>query len=86
LIDDGARHSGSEGRLIYATCSVLPRENEDVINAFLARNSGFQVLPASDIWRSITDSVPPPGLERYFNATPHKTGMDGFFACIMTKV
>ncbi|HXJ01111.1 MAG TPA: RsmB/NOP family class I SAM-dependent RNA methyltransferase [Micropepsaceae bacterium] len=86
LIDDGARHVKSGGRLIYATCSVLPRENQAVITAFLARNSGFRVLAAADIWRSVTASVPPPGMEDYFNATPHKTGTDGFFACIMTKV
>ena len=30
------------GRLIYATCSVLPQENEDQIQAFLSRAEMFR--------------------------------------------
>jgi 16S rRNA (cytosine967-C5)-methyltransferase len=85
LLDEGAKHVKSGGRLIYATCSVLPRENEDVIAAFMARNSRFRVLPAAEIWRSLAASEPPPGMQDYFNASPRKTGTDGFFACIMTR-
>lgn len=42
------------GRLIYATCSLSARENEDVVTAFLARQSEFEperpartILPAA---------------------------------------
>lgn len=41
LLDDAARHTGAGGRLVYATCSLLPEENEDRVAAFLARNPGF---------------------------------------------
>ena len=85
LIDDGARHTKPGGRLIYATCSVLPCENEDVIDAFLARSTGFWRLSASEIWCSAADSEPPPGMGEYFRASPWKTGTDGFFVCIMTQ-
>jgi 16S rRNA (cytosine967-C5)-methyltransferase len=84
LIDDGARHVKPGGRLVYATCSVLPCENADVIAHFLARNPGFRVLAAEEIWRSATASAPPPGMKDYFTANPLMTGMDGFFACIMS--
>src|SRR5258706_10375359 len=86
LIDDGARHTEPGGRLVYATCSVLACENEDVIEAFLARNTEFQVIPASKIWRSLTDREPPATLQHYFKASPLKIGTDGFFACIMTRL
>ena len=39
------------GRLVYVTCSVLPEENERVVQAFLARTPAACVLP----W--------PPGIE-----------------------
>jgi 16S rRNA (cytosine967-C5)-methyltransferase len=86
LIDDGARHTKAGARLVYATCSILRCENEDVIEAFLARNSEFKAIPASEIWRSVTEAQPPPQLQHYFKASPLKTGTDGFFACIMTRL
>jgi 16S rRNA (cytosine967-C5)-methyltransferase len=84
LINEGARHTKPGGRLVYATCSVLPCENEDVIGAFLARNTGFAQTPADRIWRQATGSEPPPGMGDYFRASPFRTGTDGFFACIMS--
>jgi 16S rRNA (cytosine967-C5)-methyltransferase len=86
LIDEGARHTKRGGRLVYATCSVLPCENEDVIAAFLARNTGFCQIPSRKIWLEITGSEPPPGMGDYFRASPFRTGTDGFFACIMTAI
>ena len=35
------------GRLIYATCSLLPRENEGQVAMFLARNEGFRPVGAA---------------------------------------
>ena len=42
LLADAARHTLSGGKLVYATCSVLPCENQDRVETFLAAHSTFQ--------------------------------------------
>lgn len=36
------------GKLLYATCSVFPQENDRVIEAFVARSKGARRLPLAD--------------------------------------
>ncbi|MGD0189563.1 MAG: RsmB/NOP family class I SAM-dependent RNA methyltransferase [Rhizomicrobium sp.] len=83
LLDDAARHTRPGGRIVYATCSILKCENEDQIDAFLARHPEYRVLPASGIWRAETGAEPPTGMGDTFNATPLRTGTDGFFTAVM---
>ena len=73
------------GRLVYATCSLLPSENDDRIAAFLAAHSDFSSVSATDIWRSETAAAPPPGMDQVFRASPRQTGTDGFFTAILQR-
>ena len=71
------------GILLYATCSTLPMENTDVIEAFLARTSGAREL---DIAGQLGQQ--PPGLKQ-----PHgrqllaqEDGHDGFYYAKLIKI
>jgi 16S rRNA (cytosine967-C5)-methyltransferase len=75
LLDDAARHTASGGRLIYATCSLLPSENQDRVAAFLARNPGFAPVDLAEGW----NGPAVPGLGADFRATPQTTETDGFY-------
>jgi len=86
LLDEGARRTKPGGRLIYATCSILPSENEERIDSFIARHPDFAIRPASEIWAESVGSDPPPGLGEVFRATPLRDGMDGFFAAILARI
>jgi 16S rRNA (cytosine967-C5)-methyltransferase len=85
LLDRAALHTGSGGRLVYATCSVLLAENDDRVAAFLARWSGFRPLPVAEVWRETIGTPPPPGTDQFFRASPRLTGSDGFFAALFTR-
>ncbi|WP_299725756.1 RsmB/NOP family class I SAM-dependent RNA methyltransferase [uncultured Tateyamaria sp.] len=43
VLDAAVAHVGQGGRLIYATCSVLKEENEQQVDAFLSRHSGWRL-------------------------------------------
>lgn len=73
ILDRYARLVKPGGRLVYATCSILPEENEAVADAFLAAHPEFRPLPF--------DHLPPETApEGRLKLLPHLHGTDGFFA------
>ncbi|MBK6979777.1 MAG: RsmB/NOP family class I SAM-dependent RNA methyltransferase [Cytophagaceae bacterium] len=40
------------GKMVYATCSILPSENEKQVEKFLAENKDFELLKDQHIWPS----------------------------------
>jgi 16S rRNA (cytosine967-C5)-methyltransferase len=50
LLDDAAPLVRKGGRLVYATCSLFPEENEGQVAAFLARHAAFALLPLARAW------------------------------------
>ena len=74
------------GRLVYATCSVLPEENETVVREFLQEHPAFRVVPAIDILRAQQIEVPHWGAEDgLLRLMPHIHGTDGFFAAVLER-
>ncbi len=47
------------GRILYITCSVLPEENDDQVQAFLSAHPEFAAIPYRDQWRSAIGTEPP---------------------------
>jgi len=45
LLHQFSRHVRPGGRLVYATCSLSRRENEEVVMTFLAEHPDFQAMP-----------------------------------------
>lgn len=70
------------GRLIYATCSLLPEENEDRVAAFLNDHPDFAVLPIGRLWDAAWG--PCPG-EPYLTLSPAAHDTDGFFTAVLTR-
>ncbi len=61
------------GRLVYATCSLEPEENDEVARAFLAANTDFTTDPPAEFPLSLD-------ADGWLRCLPHRHGTDGFSA------
>ena len=86
ILDSAARLLKSGGRLVYATCSVLPQENEDIANAFSAAHPDFVQLPVLDeLTRLKVANAQTLCSGQFLRLWPHRHGTDGFFAAIWVR-
>ena len=89
VLDDGAKLVKPGGRLAYITCSVLPSENRDQVDAFLARQSGFKIVPWPALWEQALPGVTPipsaDGSAETLLMTPLRHGTDGFFVAVLER-
>lgn len=82
ILDTAAALVRKGGRLVYATCSLLPEENEAQVSAFLDRHADFALLPPAQAW-AIEGPLGPDA--RWLFLTPHRHGTDGFFAAVLAR-
>lgn len=85
LLDRAVELCSPRGRVVFATCSVLPSEGREQIDAFLARHADWKVKPAVDAWLAQVRHEPPRGLGKTAMLTPAKDGTDGFFCAVLAR-
>ena len=77
ILDNCCAYVRPGGTLLYATCTLLRRENEDVVETFLSNHPEFSLTPLA---------LPIPGGENgMMTFWPHIHGTDGFFAARLTR-
>lgn len=70
------------GRLVYATCSLLPEENEHQIEKFLKAHPEYELADLKSVWPEGC-TVPCEG--QYMRLTPRRHNTDGFFAAVLVR-
>lgn len=78
VLDQAAEFVRPGGRMVYVTCSFFAEENEQQVEAFLARNDAFKL-------RKLTlfpEYTTPQG---YLRLSPRTAGTDGFFAALLDR-
>ena len=91
ILASAARLVKPGGRLVYATCSILPQENEEIAAAFSAAHPDFTLVPVAELLTQL--KVPeaeklcsgPPNAGEYLRMWPHIHNTDGFFAAVWTR-
>ncbi len=81
ILESAAKLLKPGGRLVYATCSLLKDENDDIVNAFLEKHADFSVMPIQDALPKKVEIEAGEFLQLY----PHKHNTDGFFAAVLVK-
>jgi 16S rRNA (cytosine967-C5)-methyltransferase len=73
------------GRLLYATCSSEPEENEEVVAALLERRTDVVVEPIWFAHRGGADAAPLVTAEGFLRTRPDLHGLEGFFAARLRR-
>lgn len=89
ILVSAARLLKPGGRLVYATCSPLPQEDEAVAAAFEAAQADFAPLPVSQLLADAQVGDPDALCSgeggRFLRLWPHRHGTDAFFAAAWQK-
>jgi len=75
LLEQAAGLLAADGILVYATCSLEPEENEEVIALFLERNPGFMTADCSPFLPPAAGEL----INNGFFAPRPGPSIDGFF-------
>ena len=88
ILESAARLLKPGGRIVYATCSLLRAENEDIAAAFTAAHPGYRRLSVRDLLESakVADAASlcsADGMD--LRLWPHRHHTDGFYAAAWEK-
>jgi 16S rRNA (cytosine967-C5)-methyltransferase len=83
ILYSASRFLAPGGRLVYATCSTEPEENEGVVERFLSSRSGFELVDVRDLLpEGAREMVTAEGA---FRTRPEIDDMDGYFAVALRR-
>ena len=71
------------GRLVYATCSFLPEENQLIVQAFLNTHPDFMLRPVGAVLQQQKIALE---AVDYLELRPHIHNTDGFFAAVLERI
>jgi 16S rRNA (cytosine967-C5)-methyltransferase len=92
ILQSASRMLKSGGRIVYATCSVLPQENEAIAEAFSVANPDFVPLSVGEVLSELKVEAAASlcsggdNSQLYLRLWPHRHATDGFFAAMWQKM
>jgi 16S rRNA (cytosine967-C5)-methyltransferase len=92
ILTGAMKHVAPAGRLVYSTCSLEREENQQVVEAALAANPQFHIVPVTEellrlresgelVWQQVDQLV----LGDFLRTIPGLQACDGFFAAVLQR-
>jgi len=82
ILSGAARLVKAGGRLVYATCSLLDEENEEIVAQFLSTHADFAVVPMNEV---LAEQKIDLAMQDYLKLLPQTHQTDGFFAAVLER-
>ena len=78
ILRNVSRYLKKGGMLLYSTCTILPEENECIVESFLRGNNEYE---------EVDEYFDIPHIKNKFGITllPHISGTDGFYMCKLRR-
>ena len=86
LLDNAADLLKPGGTLVYATCSLEPEENEQVVERFLESHTEFRLRLSNGEGLKTNEKLRPHFKDGFLRLPPLVTQSDGVFAAVMEAV
>ena len=85
ILSNGLSRLAPGGRLVYATCSLEPEENEEVVASALAIFPQCRLMQAAELRRDFSALASLFADDGYFRTWPGVQPLDGFFAAVINR-
>jgi 16S rRNA (cytosine967-C5)-methyltransferase len=83
MLQHAAEMVAPGGRLIYATCSSEPEENEGIVDAFLATTPAFAPVDAAQVHPRLEGTLV--DARGHLRTQPHLHGLESFFGAVFER-
>ena len=79
ILENASKYVKKNGVLVYSTCTIFKKENEDNVEKFLKNNPNFELVDISNmVEKNVADG-------KYIKTLPHIQNFDGFFIAKMVR-
>lgn len=83
ILENASKYLKPGGELVYSTCTINPKENEDIVQKFLDRNSDYTLVDIGDKYKGL---IPGEQAENMIQLYPNIHNTDGFFISKIMRV
>lgn len=80
ILTNNAKYVKLGGTLVYSTCSIMEKENEEVVRRFLSQNKGFELQPIETFGISVRNN------DNMYTFYPNISDTEGFFIAKLKRI